>query len=97
MDGIVSMSVKSERLLIQEGILTGSRDRGDMVVEREANYAWVSNQNLSKFEGKWIGIVDQKLIDSGNNASDVVKTCREKYPGKTPFIMKVPTSSNFTL
>ena len=68
-----------------------------MTGEREANYAWVSNQNLSKFEGMWIGVVDQKLVGSGDNAAEVAKTCRELHPGKTPFLLRVPTPSNFTI
>ena len=76
----------------------GEMQAGNMMSrEREANHAWIASQNLSEFEGKWVGVVDQKLVESGDNAVEIVRKCREKYPKKTPFIVKVPKAVNITI
>lgn len=77
--------------------LSSPRESDPMAEDREANFAWVSNQNLSEFEGKWICVVDQKLVSSGDNAAEVVKSCREQHPKNTPFLMKVPAPLNYTM
>lgn len=60
---------------------------------RDANFAWVSNQNLSEFQGEWVVVVDKKIIASGPNAAEVIKKSRAACPGKRPFLVKVPKNS----
>ena len=45
--------------------------------------------DLSKYEGKYIAIVDDKVITSGNNAKIVFEEAQKK-PGKIPTLAKVP-------
>lgn len=55
-----------------------------------SNYEWAANQDLSKFEGKWIAIVDQKIVADSINAAKAREEALKKYPNSTPFLKKVP-------
>ncbi len=57
---------------------------------REKNYAWICNQNLSRFEGEWVVVIDQQIVANGPNAAVVVKKSKKDHPGKRPFLVKVP-------
>jgi hypothetical protein len=46
--------------------------------------------DLSKYIGKYIAIVDNRVVTSGENAKEVWKTAKEKYPDKIPSLAKVP-------
>jgi hypothetical protein len=65
---------------------------------REVNdeYEWVQKQNLEQFKGKWIAVVNKKIIASGSYADDVVKEVKKKTK-ETPFLIKVPTEDNLSL
>ena len=56
----------------------------------EEEIKWFSKANLSKYIGKYIAIVDNRVVSSGENAKEVWKTAKEKYPDKTPSLAKVP-------
>ncbi len=49
---------------------------------------WVSKhpKEIEKYAGKWVGIVDNKIICVGNSAKEVL----EKAKIKQPLIFKVP-------
>ena len=55
----------------------------------ETNYDWYLKQDLSKFSGKWLAIVDRKVVATGKNAEQVIKEARKEYPNKRPMITKV--------
>ena len=61
-----------------------------------AEYEWVNNQNLQRFKGKWIAVINKKIICSGLYADDVVKDAKQKNKG-IPFLIKVPTEGYITL
>ena len=54
-----------------------------------AEYEWISNQNLKQFRGKWIAVFNKKIISSGKNAHEVAKKAKEQIK-ETPFLIKVP-------
>ena len=54
-----------------------------------AEYEWVSQQNLKQFRGKWIAVSNKKILSSGKNANEVVKQAKKKIK-ETPFLIKVP-------
>lgn len=54
-----------------------------------AEYKWVSSQNLKKFSGKWIAVHDKQILSSGKYADKVAKEAREKSKAM-PFLVKVP-------
>ena len=54
-----------------------------------AEYKWVSSQNLKKFSGKWIAVHGKKILSSGKHADKVAKEARKKSDSM-PFLVKVP-------
>lgn len=50
--------------------------------------------DLHKYEGKYIAIVDEKVVASGDNAKEVFEEAKRKT-GKTPTLAKVPTEDTF--
>ena len=50
----------------------------------------MSMPNLGDYVGKWIAIVGDKVIASGNDGKKVFQEARKKYPKREPLIMKVP-------
>lgn len=61
------------------------------------NYEWYVRTDLRKYAGKWVAIVDQKLVASGENAKKVYEEAKEKYPRKKPSLAKVPTPDTLIL
>ena len=59
-------------------------------------YEWVQHQNLKKFKGKWIAVVNKQIISSGQYADDVVKAAKKKSD-ETPFLIRVPTDQYLSL
>jgi len=53
-------------------------------------YKWAQHQNLHQFKGKWIAVVNKKIIGSGPYADDVVKEVKKKTK-ETPLLIKVAT------
>ena len=46
--------------------------------------------DLSKYEGKYIAIVDDKVVASGDNAKVVIENAKKKFPDRNPMLAKVP-------
>lgn len=53
----------------------------------------LSMRDLGKYVDKWIAIVDDEIISIGNTGKEVFKQARQKYPEKTPLVLKVPSST----
>lgn len=51
--------------------------------------------DLSKYEGKYVAIIEDKVIASGDNAKEVLEEARRKIPDKTPTLAKIPTADIF--
>ena len=47
--------------------------------------------DLSKYRGKYVAIIGDKIIAAGENAEEVWKESKRKYPDKTPKIAKIPS------
>ena len=50
--------------------------------------------DLHKYEGKYIAIVDDKVVTSGDNAKYVFEEAKRKT-GKIPTLAKIPTEDTF--
>ncbi len=50
----------------------------------------LSMRNLGDYVGKWIAIVNGKVVAKGTDAKLVFRQAKEKYPEKEPLILKVP-------
>ena len=57
----------------------------------DKNYEFYINADLSEYAGKWIAIVDGKVVASGDRADEVGKEAEKKYPDKTITLAKVPS------
>jgi hypothetical protein len=53
-------------------------------------YRWLQKQNLEQFKGKWIAVINKKIVDSGLYADDVVKEIKMKNK-EIPLLIKVAT------
>lgn len=46
--------------------------------------------DLRKYEGKYIVIIGDKVVASGENAKDVLDKAKKGFPDKIPTLAKVP-------
>ena len=54
------------------------------------NFDSLSDEEFSKYSGKWIAVVEGKVVVSGNSFKEVYFIVKEKFKGKRPLIGKVP-------
>ncbi|MFH1353405.1 MAG: DUF5678 domain-containing protein [bacterium] len=54
------------------------------------NYEWYIKTDTKKYAGRWIAIVAQKIVASGNDAEKVYFQALKKYPKTKPSLAKVP-------
>ena len=55
-----------------------------------ADYEWFLSADLTRYRGKHIAILDQRVISSGENAKEVWKRAQKKHPGKEFLMAKIP-------
>ena len=54
-----------------------------------ADYEWYIEQNLSRYDGEWIAIMDKHIIAHDKNVKKVLDFSKQKYPNKRPIITKI--------
>ena len=54
------------------------------------NYQAFLKLNEAPYRGKYIIIVDGRVVKSGKNVETIFKQVQKKYPRETPFIAKIP-------
>ncbi len=54
-----------------------------------ADYEWYLNEDLSNYAGKWVAIINKKVVAFGVNVAAVLDEVRKRYPTKRPFLTKV--------
>ena len=59
------------------------------MIESYSNYEWFLKKNLKDYSGKWLAIVDKKIVASDENAQKLIKKTKKDFPNKKPFITKV--------
>jgi hypothetical protein len=70
------------------------RDRGYTMKSAFEYVMEMGDKNeLSKYVGYWIAVVDNKVVAKEKDARDAYAKAKEKYPDKVPFLMKVPTET----
>jgi len=57
----------------------------------DKNYEFYIKADLSEYAGKWIAIVDGRVVASGDRADEVYREAKRKFPDKVIAIDKVPT------
>jgi len=53
----------------------------------------LSMRDLGKYVDKWIAIIDDEIVSIGDVGKEVFKQARQKYPERTPLILKVPSNT----
>jgi len=52
----------------------------------------LSMPDLGKYVGKWIAVVDENIVASGDFGKQVFEKAKKEHPESEPLIMKVPAS-----
>jgi hypothetical protein len=52
------------------------------------SYEFFLHENLSKYEGEWVAIVDNKVVSHSTSAKDAYEEAKEKFPSKEPLMTK---------
>ncbi len=58
---------------------------------------WFSKHDFSRYSGKYVAIIDKKVVASGKNAKNVWKDAKKKFPKETPAIAKIPKKETYVL
>jgi len=61
-----------------------------MVREKELNWMSSHRKEVEKYAGKWIAVLDNKILASGNSVKEVVALAKKKAARKLPLVTKVP-------
>ena len=64
---------------------------------RDRNYEFYINADLSEYAGKWIAIVDGKVVASGDRADEVYDEAKRRFSDKEVMLAKVPTEDTLIL
>jgi len=58
----------------------------------ESDYEWYLETDLSKYRGKWVIIIDRKVVASGTKEEmkELLKDVMKRYPNSVPLIAKIP-------
>lgn len=61
----------------------------------DKTFNWFTKADLSKYEDKYVSIVDKKVVCADEYPEVAYKNAREKYPGKEIVLWKVPQGETF--
>ena len=61
-----------------------------MVVVNYSDFEWSAEADLSKYAGKWIAILDKKVIAVAGSAVEASRIAKEKLPSANAFLKKIP-------
>jgi len=61
------------------------------------NYEWYIKAYTQRYAGKWIAIVEQRVVASGDDAEKVYREAKTSYPEKKPSLAKVPNKEILVL
>ena len=61
------------------------------------NFQTFLKLDTTKYLNQYIVMIDKKVVGSGKDIVAMLKSARKKYPGKIPFIAKIPEKSVLVL
>lgn len=61
------------------------------------NYQWYIKADTRKYAGKWIAIINKKVVASGQDASRVYFQALKKHPKAKPSLAKIPGKQTLVL
>lgn len=56
----------------------------------ELEYIQSISSELAKHRGKWLVVVGDDLVYTGQDVKKGYNEAKRKYPGKSPFIIQIP-------
>ena len=63
----------------------------------DKTYQFYLTHDLAQYAGKWVALLDEQVIASGDTATQVLAVAKQKAPGRTPALAKVPTGEVLVL
>lgn len=57
-----------------------------------SNFESLTEEDMSKYSGEWIAVVDSKLVAHGKSFKEVFDYTKINFPKKRPLIGKLPDS-----
>lgn len=54
------------------------------------DFKWFVGAELSEYKGRYIAIVNKRVVAHGENAKEVWTDAKRKYPEKIPALAKIP-------
>ncbi len=54
------------------------------------NFEFFVKSDLSGFVGKWVAILNEKVVASGENFKEVAEKVDKEFPNQKPLLTKVP-------
>ena len=55
-----------------------------------SNYDFFIKSDLSHLAGKWVAVLDNKVVASGENFKEVAELVDQKYPLEKPLLTRIP-------
>ncbi|MCK5773534.1 MAG: hypothetical protein KAH57_07070 [Thermoplasmata archaeon] len=65
----------------------------EIVTPIDRSFDCLATLNFGPYQDQFIAIIDGKVVGHNASEKDLVKDTRDQYPGKMPFIVKVPNRS----
>jgi len=62
-----------------------------------SNFNFFVKTDLHRFSGKWIVIVDNEVVESGENIKKMLEEVNEKYPKTKPLVAKIPKEEYYII
>ncbi len=61
------------------------------------DYEWYVDSDLSQYRGKYVIILNEKVIYYGKDLTELLRRFREEYPSQIPKIAKIPEEETLIL
>ncbi len=55
-----------------------------------SNFESLSEEDMSKYAGEWIAVIDNKLVAHSSSLKEVYEFTKQNYPNKKPLIGRLP-------
>ncbi|EKD61994.1 MAG: hypothetical protein ACD_52C00325G0005 [uncultured bacterium] len=68
-----------------------------MTKGKKSDYEWFLKADLSQYKGKYVAIVDRKIVSSGKNAKSVYLKALKRLPKTRPTLAKIPPENMMVL
>ena len=59
--------------------------------EKEMNYQYFMEEDVSRFSGEWIAVSDDKILSHGRNVKEVAEEAGKKCQGRKFLLARVPS------